>query len=417
MSGIKYIHKQILIPLLATLLALFQIFLVPDPDFGSHELNIDQTDSVRVSLYGLDQPDTVRITNNTASATYFSDGESVTIPEKEIDGTLILKNRQLLFQLAGSEFLIDSLKVASSSASTRLISNEHGYRHYNGSILIKPHPVSPGLFIINTVDLESYIASVVGSEMDFEHPEALKAQSVVSRTYALWSVKKSPYSEFDLRDHEASQVYFGNIPDKPRYRRASEATRGEILTWSDQLILAVFSSTCGGQTVNNQSVWGGIDHPYLTSQSDAGACSISPHFKWSYSISESRFKTFVSDYYGFNVEKKEIETGPSGRVKTVTLTDRNADNISFTGNEFRLFINQNAGPLALRSTKYDWDVQNDTLRFEGYGLGHGVGLCQWGALGFAESGWTYKDILSFYFSGTKVVNLNTMENDTITLFN
>ena len=417
MIGIQHTQKQSYIPVLAVLLALFQIFISPDPEKENHQLHVNQTDSVRVSLYGLDRPNSVRITNIYARATYFIDGESAALPEKGVDGTLTLDDGQLIFHLADGDFLIDSLQIASSSTSTRLISDEHGYRHYSGSLLFKPHSVASGLFIINTVDLEAYIASVVGSEMDFEHPEALKAQSVVSRTYALWSVKKSPYSAFDLRDHEASQVYFGNIPDKPRYRRAAEATRGEILTWSNKLILAVFSSTCGGQTVNNSSVWGGIDHPYLTSQSDADACSISPHFKWSYSMPETRFREIVRDYYGFNAERKEIETGPSGRVKTVMLTDQNADTISFTGNEFRLFINRYAGPLALRSTKYDWDVQNDTLRFEGYGLGHGVGLCQWGALGFAESGWTYKDILSFYFSGTKVVNLNTMENDTITLFN
>jgi stage II sporulation protein D len=131
----------------------------------------------------------------------------------------------------------------------------------------------------------------------------------------------------------------------------------------------------------------------------------------------ARFREIVSDYYGFSADQKEIEMDISGRVKTVTLIDQTADTITFTGNEFRLFINQFTGPLALRSTNYDWQVEDDTLRFEGKGLGHGVGLCQWGALGFAETGWMYKDILSFYFSGTKIVNLNEMETDTITLFN
>lgn len=417
MSAISYFQKLTLLPLLVLLPLIAQLLMSPDAVTDRNVLKLSQTDSIRVSLYGLNRPDSIRITNSAARASYFLEGESVTIPDIGIDGTLILKDRHLTLRFNGRELRIDSLQVSSATASTRLISSEHGYRHYNGSLVFKPHPVSPGLFTVNTVDLESYIASVVGSEMDFDHPEALKAQAVVSRTFALWSKGKSPYPEFDVRDHESSQVYFGNISDKPRYKEAAEATRGEILTWSNQLILAVFSSTCGGQTVNNTSVWGGIDHPYLSSQSDADACSISPHFRWSYSMPRARFREIVSDYYGFSADQKEIEMDISGRVKTVTLIDQTADTITFTGNEFRLFINRFTGPLALRSTNYDWQVEDDTLRFEGKGLGHGVGLCQWGALGFAETGWVYKDILSFYFSGTKIVNLNEVETDTITLFN
>ena len=129
------------------------------------------------------------------------------------------------------------------------------------------------------------------------------------------------------------------------------------------------------------------------------------------------FRENIKQYYGFEFADKLIERDLSGRVQTVMLTGLIDDTLSFTGNEFRLFINRQAGPLAIRSTKYDWESTNDRIIFKGNGLGHGVGLCQWGALGLAQAGWVYKDILTFYFSGTKIVSLDSIESNTIRLYN
>ena len=406
---------RILLPFITTLYSLFQFFYQPAQP--NDNLDLNRVDTMRVSLYGTERPDSLHVSNPKALLVLYSENQADTLSSDSVEASLYMENGRLMFQSFRTEIQVDSLVLIADSSSSRLITNEYGYRHYSGNLFFKPDRLNRGLFIVNTVDLKTYIASVIGSEMDFENPEALKAQAVVSRTYALWSVQRSPYREFDLRDHELNQVYFGNIQHKPRYAAAAEATRGEILTWSNRLILAVFSSTCGGSTADNVTVWGGNDHPYLTSQEDAQACSLSPHFNWTYSMQRDEFRENINQYYGFDFVDKQIERDPSGRVQKVMLTSSADDTLTFTGNEFRLFINRHAGPLAIRSTKYEWAQENDRIIFNGKGLGHGVGLCQWGALGLAQAGWVYKDILTFYFNGTKIVSLDSIELNTIRLYN
>lgn len=401
------------------LLLLIQLILwhTADRNSNPNDLDLAKVDTIRVSLYSLESPASLRLSNSSAELILYSANRADTLSNQSLRGTVVIRDDQLIFENEGQHTRIDSLTITSTSTPTRLVTDFHGYRYYSGALLIKQNELKPGLFLINTVDLETYIASVVGSEMDFEEPDALKAQAVVSRTYALWSVKKSPYREFDVHDHESNQVYVGDILDKPHYRKAAESTVGEILTWSNKLILAVFSSTCGGSTANNTDVWEGIDHPYLRSQQDGGACSLSPHYSWTYSIDKRNFQDMVKQHYGFDLLQKEIEKDPSGRVQKVILIDDLDDKITFSGNEFRLFINQFAGPLAIRSTKYEWNQNNDIIEFTGRGLGHGVGLCQWGSRGLAQAGWHYKDILTFYFSGTKIVTLESIESNKIRLYN
>ena len=405
--------RHLTLPVIILLFSLSQITHEATPDETDSVLNLSQTDTIRVSLYSLNRPDSIHISGSSGTVVLYSNARADTLSQGSHAGTLIREETQLVYLNRA----VDSLAVISDSSSTRLISDTYGYRHYSGNLYFKENRVNSGITTINAVDLETYVASVVGSEMDFENPEALKAQSVVSRTYALWSVHKSPYHDFDLHDHESSQVYFGNIQEKPWYVNATRATKGEILTWSNQLILAVFSSTCGGRTADNIDVWGGTNHPYLAIQDDAGACSLSPHFKWTFSINVNEFKKLVEQYYGFRFRDKKIKKDLSGRVQKVMLTDTRADTLTFTGNEFRLFVNRHTGPLSIRSTKYSWTVNNNIIVFKGSGFGHGVGLCQWGALGFAQAGWNHKDILNFYFSGTKIVNLDSIKTNTIRLYN
>jgi len=407
----------VILTLIASTASLFHMPVSTISGTSDNLLELSQAETIRVSLYGLNRPDSIRITGSAGTLILYSESHPDTLSTESYDGSLRLNENRLIYTSPAGTRTIDSLAVYSDSSSTRLITDEYGYRHYSGDLHIKADRQNRGLTIINAVDLETYVASVVGSEMDFENPEALKAQAVVSRTYALWSIQKSPYNQFDLRDHESNQVYFGNIRDKPWYAAAAEETKGEILTWSNQLILAVFSSTCGGRTANNADVWGGTDHPYLSVQDDAGACSLSPHYRWTHTMPEHEFKEIIADTYGFSVSDKIIEKDLSGRVQKVMLSDSRADTLFFTGNEFRLFINRFAGPMAIRSTKYDWTRDRDSIVFEGNGLGHGVGLCQWGTLGFARAGWNYKDILTFYFSGTKIVSLDSFESNTIRLYN
>jgi stage II sporulation protein D len=259
--------------------------------------------------------------------------------------------------------------------------------------------------------LEDYVASVVGSEMNFDNHEALKVQAVIARTYALWNISLFHESEYELNDHVLNQVYKGELVFKPQYRMAAEATRGEVLMWSNKLIMAVYHSTCGGRTTSNENVWIGNPLPYLIGVEDNGSCSASPHREWEFSIKRNILYNLIRpDHFG-NAQRIDIKERDSfDRVTLLTLVGRNKTH-DITVNNLRLILNRHSGPLSIRSSYFSMEISGDSYIFKGKGLGHGVGLCQWGALGLAESGWNYQDILRFYYNGVDILDYSQLKGD------
>jgi stage II sporulation protein D len=379
-------------------------------------LDLRTVETIRVLLFDDHPPANIRI--NAVDHTIEFKTEDYRSTLSPGDGFAFIRFRDHELVLIINDRTISTQKIEIKNGSgglTQIFTPDFGNRFYHGDFEIESGNRINRPQIINSVSLERYVASVVGSEMNFTEMEALKSQAVVSRTYALWSIKKSPYTRFDLKDNEQNQVYLGALSSRPDYDEAAKATEGEILTWSDKLILAAFSSTCGGTTSSNENVWSGNSQPYLRSTSDHSMCSISPHYQWSYSLDENRLKEFLRQRYGFNYQSFSIEKDPTGRVQTITFKNSSSNNLSFGGNEFRILINQQFARLGLRSTRFEIEIKNGSLHFSGKGLGHGVGLCQWGAKGFAMAGWKYDDILSFYFSGTNIVDLDSIENQKIVL--
>lgn len=377
-------------------------------------LDLKQVDTVRVLLFDSSPPDSLMIQPTDTSIKIYFDDDSLTIEPESGFLTLTRDNNHLVISWDGEIYRSENFILKNREGASRVVSEPFGYRLYRGDLHFTINPGRKNIQTVNYVKLEDYIASVIGSEMNFRSVEALKTQAVVSRTYALWSIHESPYNAFDLKDYESNQMYIGDIPSKPWYMNAALATHGEILTWSNKLILSVFSSTCGGITSNNEDVWSGKPLPYLRSVNDGNVCSISPHFRWEFSMSQSQVNDLLWDRYRFRKNRTEIEKDSFGRVVSITFFDNGNEPLAFTGNEFRLMINRKFGPLSLKSTQFEWD-ESDDITITGAGLGHGVGLCQWGAKGLSNEGWNYHQILSFYFSGTKVVDLHKIDSKQIAL--
>lgn len=407
--------KISLIPLFLTLIlsSLSGQELAVQPS-SENMLDLNQADTVRVLLFDSEPPESIKIQAVDSPITIFFNNDSLRIEPESGLLTLTRNKDQLEIFWNGETYHTENFILKNSVGVSRVISEPFGYRLYRGDIHFTVQPGRKNIQTINHVKLEDYIASVIGSEMNFRSVEALKTQAVVSRTYALWSMHESPFSDFDLKDFESNQMYIGDIPSKPWYMNAALATHGEILTWSDKLILSVFSSTCGGTTSNNEDVWSGKPLPYLRSVNDGNVCSISPHFRWEFSMSHNQLDNILEERYRFRKDRSEIIKDTFGRVSTINFYNSNNRSLSFTGNEFRLLINRHFGPLSLKSTRFEWD-DSDDITISGAGLGHGVGLCQWGAKGLANDGWNYQQILSFYFSGTKVVDLHKIDSKQIAL--
>ncbi len=235
---------------------------------------------------------------------------------------------------------------------------------------------------LNIVDIEDYLRGVVGEEMPYYWPEeALKAQSVVSRTYALYHLRH--YRPYDLSSTILHQKYGGIKSERETINRAVAKTRGEVLVRNGELIFSPFHACSGGFTEWGKEVWEKAPS-YLIGVPDP-FCENSPYSYWTYRITRRR----LGEMLGVRVKRVEIvEYTPSGRVRKIKIGDR-----ILRGEELRKIL----GYSHLRSTLFRVIEGRWWIKFVGKGWGHGVGLCQWGARKMAEKGFSYQDILKFYF--------------------
>ena len=268
---------------------------------------------------------------------------------------------------------------------------------YRGTIILYKRP--GGLSVVNIVRIEEYLYSVVPKEMPSRWPlEALKAQAVAARTYALYQKEKNKDKRYDVFASTASQVYGGYAVENKVTTRAVDETRGKVLLYNERLILAYFHSDSGGMTEDAKNVWT-ADVPYLKSVQDSFS-SGGPHYRWVY---DSGFDEIgrslkskgldIGTIYGI----RPAETSPSGRVRTVTIVHSKGETI-LSGNHLRI----NIDPRTIKSTLFMLSKRKRGVRFEGRGYGHGVGMSQWGAHRMAKAGHSHVAILKHYYHGVEV---------------
>lgn len=287
---------------------------------------------------------------------------------------------------------------------------KNGTRTYTGSLYMAPAPES-GLLVVNNVPLEDYVASVVASEYGLDDREGRKAMAVVARTYGLFTSKKFG-GTYDQADGTASQVYNGAGAVTPAARRATKATPGEVLTYDGTLIQAVYFSSSGGHTADNEAVWNAKKPiPYLRGKEDPYD-SASPHHTWSASVKRSELLQVLTRAHGSLVKGFTIgERSADGRVKTINLLQSGSSSAEMNANDFRLVVNRGVEGAPLKSTWFEARRAGDQYVFDGRGFGHGVGLSQWGAHEMAKRGKSYRDILTFYYTGVSIEELGDVKKD------
>ncbi|WP_105011542.1 SpoIID/LytB domain-containing protein [Salinibacter sp. 10B] len=303
------------------------------------------------------------------------------------------------------------LRPAGSDAAWTLSFN-NAKRTYTGGLYLAPDAGS-GLLVVNDVPIEDYVASVVASEYGLDDTEGKKAMAVVARTYGLFASAKFG-GAYDHADGTASQVYNGLDAVTKASRQAAQATAGEVLTHDGTLIQAVYFSSSGGHTANNEDVWNAKEPiPYLRGKKDPYD-TVSPHHTWSASVDRSPLLQALTRKRGSLVNGFVIDDrSPDGRVKTIKLLHSDGPNHRMNANTFRLVVNQGVDGAPLKSTWFDARRSGDTYIFDGHGFGHGVGLSQWGAHGMAEQGHSYRDILHFYYTDVEIHQLNRVQKDPV----
>ncbi len=253
------------------------------------------------------------------------------------------------------------------------------------------------LMTINMVDREKYIACVVEAESGpNREDEFYKAQALIARTFALGHLEKHKGEGFNLCDGTHCQAYKGILGfDKDIYKATVE-TEGEVIVdTTKQFITAAFHSNCGGFTANSQDVWL-TAKPYLVSVEDK-YCTASRNANWEVVITLKNWRAFLQSK-GVDTtqltDPKQYDFKPKGRPVFYPILNQ------------KIPTTQIRAHFGLRSAFFTVIVRKTEVRLIGHGYGHGVGLCQEGAMQMANRGWKYDKIINYYYNKVKIVNVS-----------
>lgn len=317
-----------------------------------------------------------------------------------------------------------TLRVRADNDTVRL-----GGRPYRGEALLRTG--DGGVTAINVLELEAYLLGVVPREIGrrpASEIEAMKAQAVAARTYAIGNMNGRASLGFDFYATVQDQVYGGASDEDSIVSRAVRETRGEILTHNGRPILAYYSSTCGGRTASIEESWAGrAPLPYLRSVSDRipgtdrHYCETSGRFRWQNDWTRAELIQVLGET--LRAHTRGVVQSVQ-RVDDVRIVDRNGServtiDVTADGQTYRVRMDslrwvlrtEPGGPilnssmlLDLRATKgADGTVEH--LHIEGGGWGHAIGMCQVGAMGRAREGQSYRQILAAYYTGARLERL------------
>ena len=362
-----------------------------------------------------------------------------------LDTNVLYQEPDIVLEINGQEYNQDEVKITSGKNLLKVntTNNPKASRVFGGNLELQPN--SHGEFtLVNHVPLETYLRGVVPYEIGANAPaQAVAAQTIIARTYALRNLRRFEVDDYQLCATVHCQVYKGLNDANPTSDRAIAQTAGLVLTYDNELIDALYSSTTGGITAGFEDTWNGVERPYLQPVIDA------PKPFWDltkYPLSnEKTFRHFISLNKGFN------ETGRRGVFrwhKTRSIKDLNKDlqkylkktrhpladfktiksmqvfKRSRSGRILTLAIETDLGKLQLHKNEirsalepprstffYLQPTYNDSKQLKGYafiggGFGHGVGLSQYGSYNLAKLGWSAKQILAFYYPNTEIKPLD-----------
>jgi len=293
------------------------------------------------------------------------------------------------------------------------------------------------IMVINQLPLENYLKCVATSEMSAICPEEfLKAQFIVARSWLLANIeRKHVHLGFDICNDDCCQRYQGILNTTKKSNKVSELTFGQVITFDNKICDARYSKSCGGTTENFENVWDGNKIPYLSSIKDENSKGIAycstdivpepsiktfignidedgKYYRWNYKINHKDLIHSIKINIGLDVKKileiNPTKIGASGRIINLVIKllniDNKTENIKIIS-EYK--IREILSPSFLYSSAFTVNKIKDEFILEGKGWGHGVGLCQIGALGMALSKKKVKSILSHYYPGTEI---NTIYN-------
>lgn len=381
----------------------------------------------RLSLRGVE---IATVSNEAITFTFSSDGIPVAkLPNEEIGFPFPIKLEPSDTNLHKTKS--DSIiKVSASNAEILSSRVEFRSQTFPGTIEIIPE-IGGTFQIINFVPLETYLRGVVPNELvnnlKPDEFQACMAQAIAARNFAFYKISSQDTAGFDVYSDTRDQMYSGIEKYQPIADSSIQLTSGMIVEYDGQPARCFFHSTCGGHTESVQNVWQGQPAlPYLVGVSDIDSatgepyCIYSPQFYWA--VTYSRYQldemfrenlttanpTYAYEVLGSDVtDVKVIDCFNSLRVDSLRIMTDNRNVYYVRGDRTRYLFRSSEGTL-LRSNLFNIFVFRNSrgviekLVVKGQGSGHGVGMCQWGAIGMSRLGYNYLQILSHYYPSTEV---------------
>lgn len=326
---------------------------------------------------------------------------------------------------SGQEISLSAIGLSNGSVVARPFTNSYltwNGKRYRGEFLISATDSGP--MVVNRLSMDSYLRGVVPLEIGTRTPAefaAVEAQAVAARTYAYKHLTIT--RAFDMYATVQDQVYGGVDAEKPQSDSAIMTTSDVIVLYNGQPITTPYSSTCGGSTAAVTEVWyDQPDQPYLRPVSDRipGSdhyyCDPSPRFSWTQGYDAAGLRAVMEKYLANYTKAPKANLGkitdireqgrtPSGRMAALAVQTESGS-YTLRGNDIRFVLRDQKGAIlnstyfSLTASKTGDEVSSLTLTGRGYG--HGIGMCQWGAIGRARAGQNYRTILETYYPGTTI---------------
>jgi SpoIID/LytB domain protein len=363
--------------------------------------------------------------------------------EVYLESAILGEKPEIAFQVSNNSYVVNDLEIKTNKNLVQVKEGKEGtVKLYGGRLVIQPNAYG-NYTLVNQVDIETYLRGVVPHEIGSNAPKAAaEAQTIIARTYALRNTRRFQADNYELCATTHCQVYYGLGTTSPISDQAIKTTKGLVLTYNNELVDALYSSTTGGITASFNDIWNGEERPYLKSVID------SPQKVWNldqYSLnSEANFRRFIGLKSGFNetgrkvfrwnkkstladltkdlqkyLEKTKHPLASFQKIKKMEITKR-----SSSGRILKLEVETDLGKIELAKTEvrsafsppistlfylepiYDQNNQLTGYAFIGGGFGHGVGLSQYGSYNLAKLGWSAQKILEFYYPGAKLQPLS-----------
>lgn len=294
------------------------------------------------------------------------------------------------------------IKLASpdfiKSFRLKLISPERKPRFYEDNLTVEVE--AGNLKLINEIVLDNYISGVVQAESGKRsYQEFYKVQAILARTFALSHLQKHGTEGFSLCDHTHCQAYFGKTTELDIMKAVSETKDKVVVDDNLNLIEAAFHSNSGGQTANSEDVWGS-KLTYLRSVNDTFSTKM-PNAKWERKMAKEDWLSYLKLKHNYPIQDSNARWLAINFKQDCRKPYLEANNI-------RVALKNVRTDLQLKSTFFTIIPQGDTLLFKGRGFGHGVGMCQEGAMRMAKIGYKYPEVINFYYQNIQLIDLHKL---------